>query len=71
MLDWRELVMTITEVCSKLQEKYGLDYNQICQIRLGLEKNLNISVYAKPEFNSDQMEQIRLGLEETRRYFLR
>ena len=34
------------------------------QIRLGLEKKINISIYAKPEFNSDQMFQIRLGLEQ-------
>ena len=29
----------------------------------GLEDNLDVSLYAKPEFDSSQMYQIRLGLE--------
>ena len=33
------------------------------QIRLGLEKNLDVSWYAKPEFDEYQMKQIRFGLE--------
>ena len=33
------------------------------QIILGLEKNLNISIYANPRFNKQQMFQIRKGLE--------
>ena len=32
------------------------------QIRIGLEDNLNVSIYANPEFNIYQMNQIRLGL---------
>ena len=32
------------------------------QIRTGLEDNLNVSIYANPEFNVYQMNQIRLGL---------
>ena len=38
-------------------------YYQMEEIRLGLEKNLDVSVYAKPEYTHDQMEIIRLGLE--------
>ena len=43
-------------------------FNQfdICQqevIRIGLEQNLNASIYAKKEFNDQQMNQIREGLE--------
>lgn len=34
------------------------------QIRVGLEEKLDISLYAKPEFNHLQMYQIRKGLEE-------
>ena len=34
------------------------------QIRTGLEENLNVSIYANPEFNVYQMNQIRLGLKE-------
>lgn len=34
------------------------------QIRQGLENGLDVSWYAKPEFDYKQMEQIRLGLEE-------
>ena len=32
------------------------------QIRKGLEDNLNVSIYANPEFNVYQMNQMRLGL---------
>ena len=34
------------------------------EIRLGLEKNIDVSIYAKPDFYAWQMKQIRLGLEE-------
>ena len=34
------------------------------QIKLGLEDDLNVSIYAKPEFHEYQMEEIREGLEE-------
>ena len=34
------------------------------QIRTGLEDNLNVSIYANPEFNVYQMNQIRLGLQD-------
>ena len=33
------------------------------EIRLGLEENLDVSVYAKTEFDWCQMREIRLGLE--------
>ena len=32
------------------------------QIRLGLEDNLDVSVYAKPEYSSKEMRDIRLEL---------
>ena len=32
------------------------------EIKLGLEDNLNVFLYAKPEFSSGEMELIRLGL---------
>ena len=32
--------------------------------RFGLVNKLNVSIYAKPEFDWEQMEQIRLGLED-------
>lgn len=35
---------------------------QLQQIQFGIEKNLDVSIYANPEYNSDQMEVIRLGL---------
>jgi hypothetical protein len=34
------------------------------QIRFGLEKSIDVSWYANPEFEWKQMKQIRLGLEE-------
>ena len=36
---------------------------QIGEIRLGLEHNLDVSVYTKPKYNWEQMREIRLGLE--------
>ena len=38
-------------------EKFNED--QICQIRLGLVDNLDVSQYAKPEISAKQMRQIR------------
>lgn len=37
---------------------------QLEQIRLGLEDNLNVSVYANDNFTWAQMEQLRLGLKD-------
>ena len=34
------------------------------QISLGLKDNVDISLFAKKEYNSYQMEQIRLGLKD-------
>ena len=34
------------------------------QIRKGLEANVDVSIYAKTEFDDWQMKQIRLGLED-------
>ena len=39
------------------------DKGQQEQIKLGLEKNLDVSIYAKKEYSWEQMEQIRWGLE--------
>ena len=36
---------------------------QIVQIFEGLKKDLDVSIYAKKEYNSSQMLQIRIGLE--------
>ena len=37
--------------------------DELTEIFKGVEKDLNILIYAKKEFNYSQMEQIRLGLE--------
>ena len=34
------------------------------EIREGLKSNVDVSIYAKTEYNCNQMQQIRLGLEE-------
>ena len=34
------------------------------EILWGLEANLDVSIYAKPEFDADQMQEIRLKLME-------
>lgn len=36
---------------------------QMEEIRLGLEKDIDVSIYAKPEFDCGQMEEMCLGLE--------
>ncbi|MBF2019889.1 MAG: hypothetical protein IGR93_07260, partial [Hydrococcus sp. C42_A2020_068] len=36
------------------------DQYQAHEIRLGLEKGLDVSVYANPEYQARQMEEIRL-----------
>lgn len=52
----------------KLIEKYmndrDFDNMQLRQIRLGLEKDLDVSAYARTSMPSDEMEQIRLRLHE-------
>ncbi len=43
-------------------KKFNQDQKEI--IFSGIEKGLDVSIYAKPEFNAKQMYEIRLGLEE-------
>ena len=38
------------------------NYAQINQIRYGLEDGVDVSIYARPELDSDKMREIRLGL---------
>lgn len=40
------------------------DCEQIKQIEIGLEKDVDVTIYANPKFSSEQMEMIRIGLEE-------
>ena len=44
-------------------DDYDTDQLQEKEIRLGLEKDLDVSRYTNPRFSHFQMEQIRLGLE--------
>ena len=55
--------MKIDEVMKKIEESGKFNYSQKEQISFGLQKGLDISIYAKPEFKGSQMEQIRFGLE--------
>ena len=56
--------MEVDEVIMKKIEENGkFNYSQKKQISFGLQKGLDISIYAKPEFKGNQMEQIRFGLE--------
>ena len=41
----------------------NFDNSQVVEIIIGLECNINVDIYAKPEFNADQMKEIREGLE--------
>ena len=43
--------------------KPEFSYQQMKQIRLGLEKGINLTSYVGLEFDYQQMEQVRLGLE--------
>jgi hypothetical protein len=40
---------------------YAFAYREALEIYYGLGRGYNVSVYAKPEFNYWQMEQIRMG----------
>ena len=53
--------------CLEEIDKYrqlGFRGNKLQQIKMGLEEGLDVSIYAKPEYNEWQMEQIRLGLKD-------
>ena len=51
------------EVMKKIEKSGKFNYSQKKQISFGLQKGLDISIYAKPEFDEDQMCEIRFGLE--------
>ena len=50
-------------IYNEIISKYNFKENQKEQIELGLEKDLDVSIYTKPEYNYEQMSEIRLGLE--------
>ena len=50
------------QYCNLINE-YKFDKDQKEIIKNGLDLNLDISIYANPEFYYRQMEEIRLGLE--------
>ena len=43
------------KLLEELTRKYDFNMSQIGQIELGLEKGLDVSIYAKPEFDHMQM----------------
>ena len=57
--------ISLDGIIKSFEEKYGRRYteNQLTQLRLGYEHNVNILVYAHPNFSSFEMQEIRLGLE--------
>ena len=50
-------------IYNELMSKYNFDEGGSDEIKLGLEKELDISWYVKPEFNEYQMREIRRSLE--------
>ena len=48
---------------NEIISKYNFNYAQEDQIRYGIIDDLDVSIYARPEFTAEQMEQILLGLE--------
>ena len=60
-----EQLKEIVDVLDKFSDAHDeITVVQLEQIRLGLEKGLNVEVYAKPEFDCWKMEEIRRGLSE-------
>ena len=47
---------------NELVSKYNFNKDQKEQIKLGLENNVDVSIYANPKFNWRQMREIRYGL---------
>lgn len=56
--------MKIDEVMKKIEESGKFNYSQKEQISFGLQKGLDISIYAKPEFDWRQTRQISTDLGE-------
>ena len=55
---------------NEIISKYNFNEGQKNQIKLGLNQGLNVSLYAKPEFNEFQMKELIKGIIRTRyRYF--
>ena len=48
---------------NELISKYNFKDEQKEQIKLGIENNVNVSIYTNPKFDWKQMKQIRLELE--------
>ena len=55
---------TIEEKLKEINKDNLFRVNQMEEIRRGLQENLDVSIYAKPEFNFAQMQEIRFGLED-------
>ena len=51
------------KIYNELISKYNFDEDQKEQIKLGIEKDLEIKWYTNPEFTHYQMEEIRFGLQ--------
>lgn len=50
-------------IYNELVSKYNFNKEQKFQIEVGLQKNLDVSWYAKPEYHWLKMQTIRMGLE--------
>ena len=48
----------------KTEWKNQFDREQLFQIKMGLEGNIDVSIYANPEYTRKQMYEIREGLEQ-------
>ena len=55
--------MDLKESLEKDLTNLGFSWFQIKQIKIGLEKGLDVSIYAQLDFNYSQMQEIRFGLE--------
>lgn len=47
---------------NEIISKYNFTNSQKEEIKFGLEKNLDVSIYANPDYDWSQMQQIRFGL---------
>ena len=53
------------KIYNEFVSKYNFNKEQRFQIELGLQENLDVSWYAKPEYHWLKMQTIRIGLEKS------
>jgi len=55
-------IREVDNIMKKFKSTNTFNHDQLAKIRKGLLQNLDVSIYAKPEFDYIQMNEIREGL---------